>query len=310
MSRPQPPSQDEERNDKKCKWVYDDDEDRHCDAWHTSTSPYCITHAEGGASLRKRAEINKKAAKEVEQRLESTHYSLKTVGDVQAMLEDVVNGIMKGAVKKDKAGPLGVFLPLAYNIAKHQEGSILNDRSTIKLSVTERTKSMVMNLSDADMDAYVTGDESVKTALIEKLKESGHVVETARPESNSIDVESTSIDPEDIKVNARALAKISKGTDIPLTAQQAKDMFGANLATENDPDRPPSPTFDATGFGELFTLDGLPEGAVVLHHRFVGKFEVIPGNKAELWYTCKWCGYRTANKVKHKNDTCEKAQND
>lgn len=310
MSRPQPPSPDEERNDKKCKWRYPDDEDQQCNAWHTSTSPYCITHAEGGAALRKRAEKNKAAAKEVESRLEGQHYDLKTVSDVQILMEDVVNGIMKGVIKKDKAGPLGVFLPLAFNIAKHQEGSILNDRSHVTLSITERTKSMVMQLTDEDMDAYIEGNMEVKTALIEKLKEGGQVGETIDRAANTIDVETIRLEPEDIKINKRALAKISTGTDIPLTQQQVGALFGATLADPNEAPTPPNSNFDATGFGELFEPTGLPEGAVKLVHKFLGRYEQIEIGKMALWYTCKWCKKRVANKTSYSKETCEKAQND
>lgn len=219
--------------------------------------------------------------------LHSPNHALKTRKDVQNFLEKVVNGIMMGVVPKEQSAPLGVFIPLAYKIAKENETL---SPGTGGLSVTfKQTEQMVtLQMSEAEMDAYLTGNDQVRVEVIEKMEAEGKISIGKKGEIKS------EVKPEKIKTDLKTIAAMSNKTELPITEEQAKTLFGKNLNDKHHITQEPGP--DMTGFGALFEEKNMrkiaPKGAL---HQWKGKYETTGGPFGQLWFTCQVCGKRQPN---------------
>lgn len=269
-----------------------DEQDRkcHCGAWRTLDSAFCNIHRDGVEAFVKNRHDAAQRKKELSDRLDAKEYSIKTVADVQDLTGDVINGILRGDIKRDKSGPLGIYIMLAHKMAKDLEGKSVNNTFSIDVSKSN----VKLTMSDNKMDEFLRGDPSLR---IEMLKGMQGEIET-RQEGNTLDIEVKDVTPEKIKVDARGLAGISNKTDTPLTKEQAANLFGKNLA-DDSPIEGVVDGQDSAGFGHLFDEKKLPV------HRYKGKYEVDKAQgKAFLWFTCEFCGKRSANVDK---DICDKA---
>lgn len=233
--------------------------------------------------------------------LEFPNHNLKTRAGVQQFTEDVVNGIIMGVVKKDKAAPMSVMLPFLYKMAKEMEGQGgKTGGASITLRQTEQ--SITLEMSEEEMDAYLAGNNQVRVEVIEKMEAEGKI-KLGKPEKNVVTIKSE-IDPKKVKTDLDGIVQITKKTDIPLTKAQARSLFGRNLADKHHVSPVPGP--DATGFSALFEDKRMkkiaPEGAV---HQWKGAYEPGTDGYAKLWYTCQQCGKRQPNVDQ---DLCQGAQ--
>lgn len=212
--------------------------------------------------------------------------------DVQALLGKVINGVIQGFIKKDKAGPLALFLPLAYKVAKDLEGT--ESGRGFRVDMTETTKQVSVKMSEEQMDRYLSAPENVKLEILQSMQQEGSIKMIRR--DDEVTISPGKVKPEDVKIDVEEIVKLSDKTDQPLTNAQAKEIFGKTLADAQE--MKPGP--DATGLGDLFEIKnkkpiGLPEGAL---HKWKGKYESNPGSTpptVSLWFTCQQCGQRIAN---------------
>jgi hypothetical protein len=222
--------------------------------------------------------------------LETPHHSLKTRKDVQTFTEKVVNGIMMGVVTKEKAAPLGVFLPLAYKMAKELE---TNASGPPGLNITfKQEQSVTLQMSEAEMDAYLNGNEQVRVEVLEKMEQTGQISFSKAP-NKQVNINSE-VKPENVKTDLDGIVQITAKTDLPLTKEQARRAFGRSLNDKRHVSTEAGP--DMTGFGELFKQKNMrklaPPGAL---HEWKGKYETDGGPYGQLWFTCQVCFKRQPN---------------
>lgn len=223
--------------------------------------------------------------------IEFPDHKVTTRKDVQALTEKVINGILMGVIKRDKAAPLGVMLPLAYKMAKELEGVGSGVSPGLSVSFKQTEQTVTLQMSEEEMDAYLGANERVKVEILEKMQSDGKI-SMGKPEKKIVQIESK-VDPKKVKTDLDGIVQISRHTDLPLDKDQARTLFGRNLNDKRHvmPEALP----DMTGFGGLFEEKNVkkiaPEGAI---HQWKGKYEPN-GGLAQLWYTCTQCGLRQPN---------------
>lgn len=237
--------------------------------------------------------------------LETPGHSIQTRKDVQTLTQNVINGILCGLIKKEKAAPLGVFIPLAYRMAKELETQGTG-RGGIRIDITEKTHSLSLELTDEEMDRYLSASEHVKVEILEQMTASGKIKQVRKPDK--LEYTATDINLKDVKTDPEALARISRSTDSPITPFEARKLFGRSLADPKHKNQEPGQPTE--GFGEIFHVNKrlvrdlkrtLPEEAL---HRYKGKYEPDAATgTASLWFTCQVCGDRVRNVDKGANRT-------
>lgn len=269
--------------DRQCEYIFEEGHPKagqKCTGPHTRDSAYCGMHGERKQQIVDARAEKAKKLRELSETVNSYHGTC-TREDVQKLTEIVINGVMTGVIKKDKAGPLAVFLPFAYKMAKEMD---VPKPGGLRIDLTKTTETVTLSMSEEEMDAYLSGNDSVKIEIIEQAKAEGKI----KIENNEIIAEE--VEPEKIKIDNRSIARISQKTDQPITAEQSKKLFGTNM--KDTPQRQGSIGASTQGFSELFE-SGIPEGSL---HEWKGKYEKVEGkNVAALWYTCQKCGKRSPN---------------
>lgn len=280
---------DEANNDKYCTWIHQPGHKKagqRCEGFKVVGAEFCSGHVEGGVD---KMIAGRNRRSQAAQELQNTYFELKTRQDVQNALEKIVNGVLSGTVKRDKGQLLAVFLPLAYKIAKELEGFVPTGKG-VTLKMVQETKSLSVEMSDEQMDAYLNGNDKIKIQILEELESAGKLSVAKRKDEPVLDAVLTAED-KDIKINAKELAKISMDTDVPQTAEQMRGLFGRTLADK--PAQQDGP--DMTGFGDLFDEGNLPEGMEPIQHQWKGAYEKQDNGLAALWFTCQICGKRAKN---------------
>lgn len=246
-------------------------------------------HSDEKAKIQAGRERKIQEMKDFHEDLTGTIHATTNRKDVQALTGKIINGILQGHIKKEKAGPLALFLPFAYKMAKEMEQE--GGNSGFRIDMQETTKTASIQMSEEQMDRYLAAPEHVRVEILEDMKRSGAVKMVKR--DSTVKIESGDVKPEDMKIDTKAIAMISDKTDTPLTEKQASDIFGKNL--RDTPDVTPGP--DQSGFGDVFQpkAKGLPDGAI---HKWKGAYERNNDTNpptASLWFTCQQCGARAAN---------------
>lgn len=230
--------------------------------------------------------------------LEAGQHKTLNRKDVQELTGKVVNGILAGLVKKDKAAPLGVFIPLLWKMAKELEGT--GTGGGMKIDITKQTMSIEM--TDEMMDRYLKGDEGFKVEILEQLESEGKI---KKQNTGSILEIEAKIEPRDVKTDPNTIAQITKGTDAPQTVQQTRRLFGRNMADTKHKSMEAN-SQEAGGFSDLFELPdkkALPDGAL---HKWKGKYEVDkPTGLGVLWFTCQQCQKKVRNCDQYQQELCE-----
>lgn len=284
MSNQQNQSQeDPDVQDRKCV---------ECGAWRTKDSAYCNMHKEGVQTFMAKRAVNAQKKAELKKRLEEKEYSIKTVQDVQDLTQDVINGIMKGDIKRDKSGPLGMYIMLAHKMAKDLEGKAVNNTFSIDVS----KNNVKITMSDQKMDEFLRDGPALRIEMLKEMQAAGEI--ETKTDGETFDVQVKDVTPEKIKIDTKGLAKLSSKTDVPITPAQAKNLFGQTLA-DDSPIKDVVRGQDAVGFGHLYEEKNLPI------HKYKGKYESdVAQGKAFLWFTCEYCGDRQPNVNKN---ICDKA---
>lgn len=280
---------DEVSNDKYCIWIHQPGhkkEGLRCEGYKVVGAEFCSGHVEGGVDKMIAARNRRNQAT---QELQNTYFELKTRQDVQNALEKIINGVLSGTVKRDKGQLLAVFMPLAYKIAKELEGMIPTGKG-VTLTMTQETKSLSVEMSDEQMDAYLNGNDRIKIQILEELETAGKLSVSKRKNEPILDAVLTAED-KDIKIPVKELAKISMKTDVPQTAQQMRGLFGRTLADK--PDKKDGP--EMIGFGDLFEDGNLPPEMEPVRHKWKGAYEKQDNGTALLWFTCQLCEKRAKN---------------
>lgn len=274
---------DEVKEDKHCTWIHQPGHlkaGQRCEGFKIIGAEFCSGHVEGGVD---KMIAGRNRRNQASQELTNTYFELKTRQDVQNAIEKIVNGVLSGVIKRDKGQLLAVFLPLAYKIAKELEGIVPNGKG-VTLTMTQETKTLSVEMSDEQMDAYLNGGEKVKIQILEELEQGGKLSVSKRKDKPIIEAVSTA-EAKDIRIQNHELSAISMKTDVPQTTDQMRRLFGRNLAEK--PDKTEGP--DMTGFSELFEIQPIP-------HKWKGAYEKQPDNKtAVLWFTCIYCQARAKN---------------
>lgn len=287
-------SLDLDHDDKRCQKINEDGSQ--CKGFHTRDSSLCNIHKTGADVFAAQRQEKAEQRRILEEKLQEHHYPTKTVGECQQVAEDILNGILKGVIKRDKAAPLGVFLGLAYSMAKtmHSQGGTTN-----RLAINIQNNATQITMNDAQMDEFLRGNDSVKITLLENLQKSGKVTVNQKADGVT-DVEAQQVEPSDVKIDADGLASLTNGTSLPLTKAQVKSLFGTTMG---DKSRPKAVDMvDPSGFDEVFERkkSSLPQEARSAPHLYKGKFEVVEGSPtAALWFTCQFCGDRQAEIIKN-----------
>jgi len=284
-------------DDKRCS--ADKEDGSKCGGFHITDSPYCSFHS---GRLKESQEKRKLAvAKQVAlvEEFEFDYFPTKTRKDVQALTEKVINGVIKGTLKRDKAALLSTYLPFAYKIAKELESS--GGSGGVSLRITEKSQSISLQMDEAMMDRYLNGNESVKVEMLASMETEGKLLLTKN--NDVIDVAAT-INPDSVKVPAKGIAAISEHTDLPMTPTQVSKLFGKTLGEAATMKKNPKGP-DMVGFGHVFELGGRPEKSDPVKHKWKGKYEPeAKTGMAKLWFTCEHCGRREPNVVE---EICPKA---
>jgi hypothetical protein len=286
-------------DDKRCS--FDKEDGTQCGGFHVKESPYCSFHSGKlkEATARKQAQVLKQ--QELQEDFDFSYFSTKSRQDVQLLTEKVINGVIKGSLKKDKAALLSTFLPFAYKIAKELENTGARSGS-ISVKITE-SKSLTLSMDEEMMDRYLSANEAVKVEMLEDMQMSGKLQMTKGDGGQVIDVQAT-VDADKVKVPAAGLAAISEHTDLPLTPKQVTKLFGRNLG-EAETLKPEKKGPDMIGFGHVFEIGGRPEHSDPVKHKWKGKYEAeLKTGLAKLWFTCEHCGRREPNVVE---EICPKA---
>ena len=283
---------DVEDLDKRCSYTFPEGDERagqRCPSFHIGGSPYCMGHSDEKAKIQAGRNRRIEKINEFREDLNGEIHATSSRKDVQKLTEKVINGILQGFIKKEKAGPLALFLPFAYKMAKEME--LQGGNGAFRIDMQETTKTASIQMTEEQMDKYLAAPEHVRVEILEDMKRSGAVKMIKR--DNTVKLETGEVAPEKIKIDTKAIAEISDKTDTPLTQNQVADIFGKNL--RDTPDVTPGP--DQSGFGDVFQpkAKGLPDGAI---HKWKGAYERNNDTNpptASLWFTCQQCGARAAN---------------
>lgn len=292
---------EDQNSDKFCAYEYPEGHEKfgqRCKGYKVVGSEFCSGHTPGGVE---KMIAGRNRRNQATQELTSSYFETKTRQDVQHLLEKVVNGVLSGTIKRDKGQLLAVFLPLAYKIAKELEGMVPTGKG-VTLVMTEQTKSLSIEMSDEQMDAYLAGTERVKVQILEELEANGKLAISKRKDQPILDAVMTA-EPKDIRIQNAELSQISMKTDVPQTTTQMRALFGKNLAENPKPQDGP----DMTGFGDLFEDRNLPEGMEPTLHKWKGNYEKQDNGLAALWFTCQVCNKRAKNVNK---EICQDPLND
>lgn len=206
---------------------------------------------------------------------------------------------MTGLIKKEKAAPLGIFLPLAWKMAKELEGT--GSGGGFKFDITQTTKKLSVELTDDLMDRYIRGDEALKIEIIDELQKDGKIKTVTN--DAGLEIDASSLELKDVKTDLEGIVQISKHTDVPVTRKQARKLFGSSLGDKKHVNQ--EVKSEATGFGDLFELpdkQALPDGAL---HKWKGAYEPSDNGLAALWFTCQQCKKKVRNCDQYKGELCE-----
>ena len=282
-----------EEEDKQCSYIHEEPHPKageRCKGFHVKGSPFCTGHSEQIARTNEQRSRRAEEARDFKQGLELDYHDTCTPEGVQKLTEKVINGILRGFIKKDKSA-LGVLLPFAYKMAKEQRPTSTRGEA-FRIDLEKTTQSLTVNMTEEQMDKYLAAPENVRIEILEDLQKDGNLSKGER----TVKIDASKTDPKKIRVDGAGLEEISKHTDQPITKKQAYNLFGKNMADKAK--TKPGP--DTRGFGDLFEKErgkptGLPEGAL---HKWKGKYEPEPGSDppvAKLWFTCEQCGTKKPN---------------
>lgn len=276
-------------DDRYCQ--HDKADGTRCGAFRTKDSPYCNAHNGGLEAAQKRQAEKVKRQEELKDELDFDYFSTKTRADVQILTEKIINGVIKGTIKKDKGALLSTFLPFAYKVAKELEGKGgVSGSVTVKVSDNQM---LSLHMDEAAMDRYLAGDEHVRVQMLEDLQSAGNLRVT-KGSGSIIDVKP--VDADKVKVPAEEISKISQFTDVPQSPKQVLKLFGKNLGEADKLKNEKGP--DMVGFGHVFEIGGRPEASDPVKHKWKGKYEPdMKTGLAKLWFTCEYCGRREPNVV-------------
>ena len=289
-----------EENEKRCAGTKEDGSP--CASYHTRDSAFCNFHGGGLVLANERRKKQAKQHQELVEEFDFGYFETKTRMQVQDLTEKVINGLIKGTIKREKGAALAMFLPFAYKIAKELEGSVRT--GSVKVSITEKGQSLTMKMDEAMMDRYLSSNEVVRIQMLEQLKSEGNLKITKQ--KDTIDVVATDITAEKAKIPIKEFAALSKKTDVPMNEKQMLSLFGGKtLATAKDGPQGPKLGPDMVGFGEIFQKGGLPVGAIRANHKWVGRYTTpieLGGVKSmKLLFTCEYC---KAESDKLKKEPC------
>jgi hypothetical protein len=282
-------------DDKHCQFVKP--EGGQCGAFRTHSSAFCNIHSGGIAKLNERRRAQAAKVAELQEEFDFGYFNTRTRKDVQELTEKIINGVLKGAVKREKGAMMAVLLPFAYKMARELEGSVRNSGS-IKVTITEKDQSLLLQMDESQMDRYLAANDGLRIQIMEELQLAGKIHISKK--EDIIDISAKNITPADVKIPGKELANLSMKTDVPLTQKQVLKLFGKTLADAPDTYRLPPTGPDMSGFGHVFEKDnkGLPVEAQPIPHKWKGDYEMgeIAGMPAQiLWFTCRWCQARARN---------------
>lgn len=292
-----------EENDKRCQHVYPEAHEKaglQCVGFHISDSPYCAFHGENHAKMREKRNKNAERRKELLEDLEFGYHPLESPEDVLKLTEKLVNGVLGGLLKKDKVAQAAAMLPLAYKIIRDNK---MGSRRTMTLIQESGDKKLIAQFtSDAELDQFLLTNDAASVELLESLQDKGLIKLEKRKEKEDdiIDIVSTAT-PENTKIPAREIAKLTEKTDIPLKTSQVVDLFGRFLS-DATPTKVATPAPDLTGFGDVFKQ---------FEHEWDKETEqtTIAGvNVLQFWHVCLGCGKRVPNKTTDECPNPRKAQ--
>ena len=300
-----------EPNQNQLKPLDDDEQCSHrdvtqkrCALPREENSPFCTAHLadiENVAERRAKARARSvQLSEEAELDLFSSQHDLRTRRDVQETWAKVFRAFLHGKIKRADAA---VMLPMlaqgGYKMAKDLEGqggtNHQNVLNIININGGDRTE---FQLNDTQLDAYLSGDESLKVHLLQDLNAQGKI----KRNQNTAIIDAGSVDTSKIKIPHKTLSKFSRETDIEITAKESLDLFGEVLADAETMtqtlDRDKRRDYPNTeGFDHLWTKDnkgkskGLPEGLKELQHNYIKRAgEPNELGFSTLFYDCIGCG--------------------
>lgn len=291
-----------ENEDRYCSHIHEPGhlkEGQRCEAFRMPDSHLCYIH--GGGHEKMVAARQRQAARqrELQEDLEYGYHELQSLEGIAKFLEKVSNGILSGTIKRDKAGLLAMFIPQMYKIARDRQMTT-KPAAALQINIGNLdAKKVTAAFSGEQLDQFLLASETVAVQVLDQLQKDGKLkVEKRKDAPEIIDIEAKVIaTPEELKIPAKELAKISDQTDIPLTKAQVEDLFGDCLGDTDKAQAQGAPV-DVTGFGELFEAKPQP-------HEFTKRIEVLDGNMGVTIYTCKVCSLKT----KHPKTSgyCDKA---
>ena len=286
--KPKPPPRPV--GDQLCHYTYPDGHEKagqRCQVAHMKDSKVCYPHAMEGTLTPKQEQLRK--LKELQADLQTGYHSLRTRLDVQQLNEKIVNGILTGIIRRDQATMLGVFVPLAWKIAKELEGTIA--APIVKITSVNHTQQIVLSMDPETLDRYLgTKSGTERAAILEDFQKQNNIRLVKK--GDVVDAEVSEVDPHNVRIPAGQLAEISKGTYLPFSTEQAQELFGRNLGDVNVEQE--ATRVEQTGYGQLFERKNnlSDEHGAKFKHRQKLKFVdgKLPNTKVSR-YTCEWCGY-------------------
>lgn len=162
-------------------------------------------------SENKRPQISKKLL-QLQSDFYTEYHELDNRKAVQCYLEKLINLAGGGGINRQLASTLLPAINLAYNMAKDLErpGDLQsnNGGASVSMTKTETLSIDFSKLSAVEVDAFLRGTQADKIAILDRLKNN-------KP-----------IGP--LLIDAKAIAEISRGTSVPLTAKKVVRLFGKN----------------------------------------------------------------------------------
>lgn len=275
-------------DDKRCNFVYEESSER-CKAFHTHESPFCNIHAGNLAAMNEKRRLMLRRRKEAVEDLEYSFHDLQTLDGIAVFLEKLVNGVMSGHIKRDRAGMISMFLPTLTRLAMMRRPT---PGSGLTIDIKETKRMQLTFESPQEMDAFLQASDQYAYEILDHANQHGRLkLEKKKDKGNVIDIQAKEVaTPEELKIPARELSKMSEATQIPLTKDQVVDLFGEFLGDTKPGSGPGAGVYvDLTGFDDLFQPygKGCPPGFL---HDWKKHLDEFKQGIAYLKYKCSQCG--------------------
>ena len=295
-------------DDRRCRFKHPPGHEKagqQCAGMHIVDSAFCNWHSGNIIAHNKKAKEKGCQQAALEESLTGDYHELKTRGQVRDFTEKLINGIMQGVIKKDKAAPMAVFLPLIWKQAQVLEKEGVHGGSSFKgMQITVKDqKTINIQMSPQDVDKFLEAKGGDAMKVLEELENNGQIQKIERGGDGAVNVTAKDITDESTRIDSRAIAKITERSGSPITPKQATRIFGKSMAGADVSKSAPNGTLPpGPGFDHLFEKDfsGLPTEAQPKPHKWVKGYtepHVVQGVlMAENQYTCEWCGLQTLGK--------------